>query len=288
MTFPKYYVPAQNLSIDEQMIGTKCRVSFIQYMPKKPKKFGLKVWVLCEALTGYTLQFRVYTGKIENVVENLGYRVVFDLIKLYLNKGYRVYFDNFYTSVKLVEDLAKQNTFSCGTIRSNQKELPANFSSKNLAKGEALFWKSGNITAVTWQDKRTVHLLSSFHGNAMAEIAPRRGEEQPVSKPVMIMDYNQNMNGVHKCDQLLQYYDILRKSRKWWKKVFFRLIELAILISMILFFVWRHQMERTRNTDKLWSTNLSNLCLIDEPTPHSKHTRGWPTIKGKYPKAKRK
>lgn len=135
MTFPKYYVPAQNLSIDEQMIRTKCRVSFIQYMPKKPKKFGLKVWVLCEALTGYTLQFQVYTGKIENVVENLGYWVVFDLIKLYLNKGYRVYFDNFYTSVKLVEDLEKQNTFSCGTIRSNRKELPANFSSKNLAKG---------------------------------------------------------------------------------------------------------------------------------------------------------
>lgn len=52
-TFKKYYIPKQNLSIDEQMIGTKCRVSFIQYMPKKPKKFGIKVWALCESTTGY-------------------------------------------------------------------------------------------------------------------------------------------------------------------------------------------------------------------------------------------
>jgi len=33
------YVPKQHLSIDESIAGTKCRVSFIQYMPKKPKKW---------------------------------------------------------------------------------------------------------------------------------------------------------------------------------------------------------------------------------------------------------
>ena len=66
--FKTMYTPSRNLSIDEQMIGTKSRVSFIQYMPKKPKKFGIKLWVLCESLTGYCLDFQIYTGKSDKGV----------------------------------------------------------------------------------------------------------------------------------------------------------------------------------------------------------------------------
>ena len=40
--FRQRYTPSRNLSVDEQMIGTGCRVNFIQYMPKKPTKFGHK------------------------------------------------------------------------------------------------------------------------------------------------------------------------------------------------------------------------------------------------------
>ena len=47
----------RNLSIDKQMIGTKSRV-IIQYKPKKPKKFGIKLWALCESLTGYFFNFK--------------------------------------------------------------------------------------------------------------------------------------------------------------------------------------------------------------------------------------
>lgn len=71
-TFSKYYTPSQNLAVDEQMIRTKSRISFIQYMPKKPKKFGLKVRVLAESSTEYVLQFQIYTGKVKNVVERHG------------------------------------------------------------------------------------------------------------------------------------------------------------------------------------------------------------------------
>ena len=100
-----------NLSTDEQMIGTHCRVNFIQYMPKKPTKFGIKVWVLCEDQTGYCLQFEVYTSKIDNAPEQgLAYQVVFDLMEPYLNKEYHLYFDNFYSTIKLFQDLEKANT----------------------------------------------------------------------------------------------------------------------------------------------------------------------------------
>ena len=53
--FAKHYYPKQALSIDEQMIETKARISFLQYMPKKPKKVGIKIWALCD--TGFGIGF---------------------------------------------------------------------------------------------------------------------------------------------------------------------------------------------------------------------------------------
>ena len=41
-TFQEMFVPQQQLSIDEAMISFKGRLSFLQYLPKKPKKWGMK------------------------------------------------------------------------------------------------------------------------------------------------------------------------------------------------------------------------------------------------------
>ena len=44
------------------------------------------------------------------------------------------------------------------------------------------------------------------------------------------------MNGVDKCDQYLNYYSMGRKSIKWWKIVFFKLIELCVVNAMVIYF----------------------------------------------------
>ena len=54
-----HYTPAKNISIDEQLLGTKNRISFLQYLPLKHKKFGIKVWMLAEAKTGYAYNIQV-------------------------------------------------------------------------------------------------------------------------------------------------------------------------------------------------------------------------------------
>ena len=38
-------------------------VSFVQYMPAKPIKHGIKVYALCCSSTGYLYLFEIYTGK---------------------------------------------------------------------------------------------------------------------------------------------------------------------------------------------------------------------------------
>ena len=38
----RYYIPGALLCIDEQLVPFRGRCGFIQYMPKKPEKYGLK------------------------------------------------------------------------------------------------------------------------------------------------------------------------------------------------------------------------------------------------------
>ena len=47
-TFLEQYIPGKKVSIDEAMVKYKGRVFFRQYMPKKPIKWGIKVWILAE------------------------------------------------------------------------------------------------------------------------------------------------------------------------------------------------------------------------------------------------
>ena len=60
--FQEAYDPSRELSIDESMIGFKGRLSFLQYLPKKPTKWGMKAFVLADSKNGYTYNWRLYTG----------------------------------------------------------------------------------------------------------------------------------------------------------------------------------------------------------------------------------
>ena len=92
--FPKYYQPSHNISIDEMMIGTRCRISFFQFIPKKPTRFTIKVWVCAEASSGYVLDFQIYTGASDEKTDkrvSLGHKVVMKLMEPLQGKGHSFY-----------------------------------------------------------------------------------------------------------------------------------------------------------------------------------------------------
>ena len=247
-SFSEMYLPGKNLSIDEQMIGMKGRVSFIQYMPKKPKKFGVKMWACCDAESSYCLKFQIYTGASDDGAEHgLSHRVVFDLMVNYLDKAHHLYVDNFYTSLNLVKSLKDRQTYVCGTIRVNRGEFPKNFKDAKLEVGNSIYIEMDGIVAVHWKDKRDVFVMSSIHSNKESTVHRHKGD---IVKPVMIQCYNQHMGGVDRYDQRLSYYGLNRKSIKWWKKVFFRLFEMSIVNSMLLFFKKFPEFEKKKYSHK--------------------------------------
>ena len=145
--FKSSYKPNQNCSIDESIISYKGRLSFLQYLPKKPHKWGIKAWVLADAKSGYTWNLDIYTGRSDERDSNLplSSHVVLSLAADLLGKGYNFFFDNFYTSPDLCKRLYQNNSGSCGTVRLNRKGIPDWFKRKHVEKGEVITYRDGCI-----------------------------------------------------------------------------------------------------------------------------------------------
>lgn len=123
--FTTVYSPSQNLSVDETLIKFKGRVQFRQFLPLKRSRFGLKGFVVADSATGYVLDTMIYTGKEGPAVSrDLAMRVVLKLVEPYVDKGYRLFVDNWYTSVPLFLELERRGILACGTVRGEQ-EIPA-------------------------------------------------------------------------------------------------------------------------------------------------------------------
>ncbi|XP_023943092.1 piggyBac transposable element-derived protein 4-like [Bicyclus anynana] len=85
-------IKEEYLCVDEQICSTKARNTMKRYNPKKPHKWGYKIYVLC-GVTGFAYKFEIETGA-ENIV---------------------LPGDNYFTSLSLLEHLAKEGILSLGT-----------------------------------------------------------------------------------------------------------------------------------------------------------------------------
>ena len=75
-------------------------------------------------------------------------------------------------------------------------------------------------------------MLSSNCVHQSVTVRSRRTTQQ---KPMVVDLYNHSMNGVDRADQYTVYYSFIRRSVKWWRKVFFWLLEVAVVNSYILY-----------------------------------------------------
>ena len=101
-----------SLTIDEQLFPMKNRCPFIVYMPNKPDKFGMKVWMLTEVDSKYVYNIFPYLGALEREQRDgrpLAEDVVIRLAQsIHKQGGYNVTTDNFFTSVNLATLLLKK------------------------------------------------------------------------------------------------------------------------------------------------------------------------------------
>lgn len=229
------YSPSTNLSLDESMMLWRGHLIFRQYMKNKRHKYGIKFYELCTT-DGYVLSAEIYKGKnVENTSSSKVNDLVLRLMRPYLKKGHHLFMDNFYNSVGLSKILLENKTHTTGTLRSNRKLNPTHITSKTvkLKKGDHKFARKGSVYICRWKDKRDVFIITTGVHLVMVTVKNKRGVE--IEKPKPIIEYNQNMSGIDRCDQMLSYYSSPRKTIKWYKKVMFHLLDIAIWNSFYLY-----------------------------------------------------
>lgn len=110
---------------------------------------------------------------------------------------------------------------------------------RHVDRGYMDYRSCGPVLACVWKDKRVIHFLSALHVANVSPFATVRrrtemGTFECVQCPPCLPDYQQYMRGVDKGDQMIGYYNIGRRSKKWWKRVFSYLVEVSILNAFVL------------------------------------------------------
>lgn len=249
------------LCIDEQMCSTKMKHHLRQYMPNKPHKWGIKLFVLCDS-HGFAYKFEIYNGAGDNVVLpgtpdlSSSANVVVRLTQTVKDsKHHNVYFDNFYTSLPLLVYLRARGIYALGTMRSNRIPncmLPLDKSVANEQRGFSIEYTGMaygvDMITVLWKDNKCVRLASTYVGierfqranpDKQVAKAPRFDRKQKkyveVDCPQIIREYNSHMGGVDLMDGLIGRYHVRVKSCNPMTRLFYHLIDLAATNSYILY-----------------------------------------------------
>ncbi|XP_040071110.1 piggyBac transposable element-derived protein 4-like [Ixodes scapularis] len=139
-SFQSEYTQSVDHAVDECMIRFKGGSSIKQFQPTKSIKREYKVWARADSKSGYLLRFEVYEGKNAKRPANntLGEHVVLSLSEG-MEPGSQLYFDNYFTSTRLMEDLAERAILAVGTVRTNRKDLPEELMKTTNCKKENFY-----------------------------------------------------------------------------------------------------------------------------------------------------
>ena len=162
-----------------------------------------------------------------------------------MNQGYYVFFDNFYTSVSLLVDLYAQNSPACGTVMENCKDFPVSMKNgkqwlKGKPRGEMRWKRESSCHSGQWIDNKVETILSTIdNANEYVTVECKvkvsgKWEKVEVKKPYVVEQYNAYMNGVDKSDQILSKYNLSHNCVRWWKTLFYHVIDIAVVNGFIL------------------------------------------------------
>ena len=164
------------------------------------------------------------------------------------HKNYKVFFDNWFTTVDLLVYLAKRGILSLGTFQI-RREKNLQFPDEKAMRQQGGRGKSISkcavvddvqVTAVKWLDNRSVTLVSTFVGEEPKMKVERYDRQKKtkieVDAPQCISVYNKHMGFVDSIDSLLARFRIKINCRKrHYLKIFYHFLDLVAVNSWLLY-----------------------------------------------------
>ena len=172
-------VPPEEInSVDEQIIPFKRKSSLRRYLPKKPKKWGFKIFSR-NGQSGFCFDFEIEgapdpqdaneLAPVDQIGKSGGDVVLRMCSKLPKNQNYKVFFDNYFTFRKLLNMLKQWGICAVGTIRQDRLR---GFSDVLKSERELKMEGRGSLcgavdlntgtTVFRWYEKKLVQLASNY------------------------------------------------------------------------------------------------------------------------------
>lgn len=271
----KNYSPSEFVTIDEMLYAFRGRCGFIQYMPAKPAKYGIKLYALCDAKTFYVHNFEIYCGKQKPgqfFVSNKPHDIVMRLIEPLKNSKRNLTTDNYYGSYPLAQELLQKRITLLTTLKKNKTDIPPGFlpSPKRTVKS-SLFGYQDECTLVSYVPKKNkaVIVLSTMH-DGPGVINDETG------KPEIIHDYNKTKSGVDTVDQKCSVASTSRNTRRWPLALFFRFLDMAGVNSHILYVANNISTYNYREFRRLPFLQRLAMSLLEENLKERAKVKGLP------------
>ena len=260
----QFGVFSELLSIDESMVPYFGRHSCKMFIRGKPIHFGYKLWYVCDS-DGYPYHIIPYHGKEEAANSTpLDTRVVNNLMQVIRNNSdvmqHKLFFDNFFSSFKLLTSLASQFIRAVGTVRENRinhatQNMKSNKELKRSGRGSFDYRSDGLVYVAKWNDNSIVHVCSNYSTHEPLHKCKRRvkGATLDVPQPHLISTYNKGMGGVDLLDCLSASYRPSIRSKKWYWPLFTNVLNVSLVSA------WRAHCHVTNH-------NLSHLEFLRHVT----------------------
>ena len=272
-SFGSALVPENFIALDETLYPTRNQISFKQYNPDKPAKYGLLFKSLNSARYPYTYQTHVYCGKptgtpdeyyVQGTVNYIKY-LVSNLAKYHRLDGRNITMDRLYSSFDIAEWLLDRKITMLGTMRSNRVGIPQYIKEtkdKEILSSE-IFWQKdascniSNYTVKTSKGKKAVIVLSTLN--------PIRGVtiDDEKKKPALYKLYDFTKGGTDIVDQKMGFYSTKAKSRKWTMVAFCYLLD-TLRVNSITLFSLNKQLKEKKGESFEHGYNLAEQLILPQ------------------------
>ena len=190
--------------------------------------------------------------------------MVRDLTATLEGDNHEVYMDNFFSSVNLFEERLQKSVLCCGTLRTNRKGCPEVLKGKKVVRkqGETKTMQKGRsadcIRLVRQEaDNLPVYLCrSNRSGNREETMSRRHSERCQLSWRCYEVQREHGRSGSSRSNAHSLPIIPSRKSRKWWKYIFWFLFDTALVNALICISESPNHVTKTRSGKVLKRTQL--------------------------------
>ena len=219
-------VPNDYLSLDETLYPMRNQISFKQYNPNKPAKYGLLFKAINAARYPYTFIASPYCGKptedggkyyvqgTEAIVKQMIERLLENKVPL---TGRNISFDRLYTSISIALWLYEKNITCLGTMQMNRKGVPAemkDFKNREDLSTEIYWQKDGPLSLSSYVVETTTGKKNVLMLSTLKQILGTTKDDSR-NKLALYKLYDFTKGGTDIVDQRMAFHTSKTKSRRW-------------------------------------------------------------------------